>query len=203
MDDVAERAAEVAERARGLADVAVGGGRTPLAEIGAALQIVGLAEGTLRAAVSEARAAGRTWQEISGVLGTTRQAAFQRFGKPVDPRTGEPMASRMVPGAAERAAELVALVADAEWEQACAGFNGTLSAALDAPRLAEAWARVAGMVGAYEGMGAPVATQLGDYTVVNVPMEFEAGEMTCRVAFDTDRKVAGLFFLQTESEGRS
>ena len=175
----------------------------PLAEIGAALEIVGLAESMLRAAVAEARAAGRTWQEISGVLGTTRQAAFQRFGKPVDPRTGEPMASRMLPGAVERAAALVALVADAEWERACVGFNGTLSAALDGPRLAEAWARVAGMVGTYEGMGAPVATQLGDYTVVNVPMEFEAGEMTCRVAFDATGEVAGLFFLKAESEGQS
>lgn len=203
MDEVAGFAASVAERARGLADAAVGGGRMPLAEIGAALEIVGLAESTLRAAVAEARAAGRTWQEISGVLGTTRQAAFQRFGKPVDPRTGEPMANRKLPGAAERAVALVALVADAEWEQACVGFNGTLSAALDAPRLAEAWARVAGIVGAYEGMGAPVVTQLGDYTVANVPMEFEAGEMTCRVAFDVTGEVAGIFFLQAESEGRA
>jgi hypothetical protein len=46
------------------------------------------------------------------VLGTTRQAAFQRFGRPLDPRTGVPMAEEILPGAAERAAGLLADVAE-------------------------------------------------------------------------------------------
>jgi hypothetical protein len=62
----------------------------------------------MQAAVQRAREAGRTWAEVGEVLGISRQAAFQRFGKPADPRTGRPMASSMLPGAAEHGAALVA-----------------------------------------------------------------------------------------------
>ena len=50
---------------------------------------------------SSARTQGHTWQEIGDVLGTSRQAAFQRFGRPVDPRTGEEH-GQGPPGAAEK-----------------------------------------------------------------------------------------------------
>lgn len=35
-----------------------------------------------RAIVAEARAEGRTWEEIGDALGTSRQAAHERFGVP-------------------------------------------------------------------------------------------------------------------------
>jgi hypothetical protein len=74
-----------------------------LDEVRLASEISALAASALRQAVDLARTAGRTWQELGDVLGVTRQAAFQRFGHPVDPRTGEPMRGAMVPGAAARA----------------------------------------------------------------------------------------------------
>lgn len=46
----------------------------------AARTMTELAQQTLQHLVEEARAAGHTWQEIGDALGTTRQAAFQRFG---------------------------------------------------------------------------------------------------------------------------
>jgi hypothetical protein len=55
-----------------------------------ASELSALAGDALRLAVDLARAAGRTWQELGEVLGVSRQAAFQRFGHPVDPPTGEP-----------------------------------------------------------------------------------------------------------------
>ncbi len=57
----------------------------------------------LRLSVDLARAAGRTWQELGDVLGVSRQAAFQRFGHPLDPRTGQPMSNGMLPAAAAKA----------------------------------------------------------------------------------------------------
>jgi hypothetical protein len=50
-------------------------------QIAAARHHVDDAEQELRDAVAEARAAGDTWSMIGIALGTTRQAAFQRFGK--------------------------------------------------------------------------------------------------------------------------
>ncbi|MEV4252815.1 hypothetical protein AB0J52_06555 [Spirillospora sp. NPDC049652] len=53
-----------------------------LASVAAAAEAVRRADGHLRTAVETARSSGRTWQEIGDVLGITRQAAFQRFGRP-------------------------------------------------------------------------------------------------------------------------
>ena len=41
------------------------------------------AQARLAGAVSRARLAGHSWAEIAGRLGVTRQAAQQRFGRPV------------------------------------------------------------------------------------------------------------------------
>jgi hypothetical protein len=168
---------------------------TPLEAVAVVRSLARVAEDGMREAVRRARQAGHTWAEIGELLGTTRQAAFQRFGRPLDPRTGVPMAEEILPGAAERAVSLLADVADQRWEQAASGFDQRMAAALDARGLAGAWAQVVGTAGAYEGMGEPVAHQAGDYTVVDVPLRFEAAEMTGRVSYNRAGQVAGLFFL--------
>ena len=104
------------------------------------------------------------------------------------------MSDTILPDAAERAATLLADVAEQRWEQARAGFDRRMSAALDAQRLAAAWAQVIGTAGAYQGMGEPVAHQAGDYTVVDVRLHFEAAELNGRVSFSGTGQVAGLFF---------
>jgi len=168
---------------------------TPLTTVTAVRSLARVVEEGLLEAVQNARQAGHTWAEIGDLLGTTRQAAFQRFGRPFDPRTGVPMSDTILPGAAERAAGLLADVAEQRWAQATAGFNQRMAKALDISRLAAAWARVVGMAGEYQGMDEPLAHQAGDYTVVDVPLRFEAAEMTGRVSYDRAGQVAGLFFL--------
>lgn len=51
-----------------------------LAAIGAALSKVAEAESDIEAAVSTARANGRSWPRIALVLGISKQAAQQRYG---------------------------------------------------------------------------------------------------------------------------
>ena len=70
----------------------------------------------MREAVQQARQAGHTWAELGDLLGTTRQAAFQRFGRPLDPRTGVPMAEKTLPGAGGRASALLADIAERRWD---------------------------------------------------------------------------------------
>ena len=149
----------------------------------------------MQAAVQRAREAGRTWAEVGEVLGISRQAAFQRFGKPADPRTGRPMASSVLPGAAERGAALVTDLVAGRWAQVCRDFDDRVAQKLDADRVAVMWARLTGMIGLLEQLGEPLAYQAGDLTLVEVPLSFEAAERTARIAYDREGKVAGLHFL--------
>ncbi len=172
----------------------------PLTRLAEALTEVRAAETRLRDAVDVARDAGHTWAEIGDVLGTTRQAAFQRFGRPIDPRTGEQMNAALVPGAADYAVALFVDLAEGSWERARRNFDDKVSEALpDADAVAAMWAALAGRLGRYEQqMGEPHAHQMGDYTVVDIPLRFEVGEQMGRVSFSRDGKVAGLFVLPPE-----
>src|SRR5579871_1067761 len=78
----------------------------------------------LKLCVEQSRDAGHTWQEIGDLLGVTRQAAFQRFGKPIDPRTGEPMDKTVrMTDAAERARTIAADVLEGRMDDARPSFN--------------------------------------------------------------------------------
>ncbi len=165
----------------------------PLEALAAARELSAAADEAMQHAVDGARAAGHSWREIGDVLGTTRQAAFQRFGHPIDPRTGAPMSTTITPGIADRAVAIIASMTEGRWEGARRDFDARMSQALDATRLADAWARMASLVGGYEGMGEPFAHRVADHTVVEIPLRFEAGEATGRVVFDEDGKVAGLW----------
>lgn len=54
----------------------------PLAAVGAAFEARTRAEQILAARVADARAAGHSWAAIGTMLGTTGEAARQRYGKP-------------------------------------------------------------------------------------------------------------------------
>jgi len=179
-------------------DMSAGPALEPLAAVAVIRSLARVAEEGLREAVQQARQAGHTWAEIGDLLGTTRQAAFQRFGRPLDPRTGVPMAADILSGAAGRASALFADLAEQHWDQARADFNQQMSERLDATSLAGVWAQVIGTAGGYEGMGDPVAHQDGDYTVVDIPLHFEAADLTGRVSYDRAGQVAGLFFLNRQ-----
>jgi Protein of unknown function (DUF3887) len=169
------------------------GAGSSLAAMRSARDLTALANAALQEAVDRARAAGHSWKEIGDVLETSRQAAFQRFGRPVDPRTGEPMSRSVLPGAADRAVEIFADIAAGRWEAARADFAPKMLEAVSATLLADGWAQMAGLFGRYESMGEPFTHPLGEHTVADIPLHFEAGEATGHVTFDGEGKVAGLF----------
>jgi hypothetical protein len=168
-------------------------GAGSIGAVGAARELAGAANAALQAAVDQARAGGHSWKEIGDALQTTRQAAFQRFGRPVDPRTGTPMTRAVLPGAAERAVAIFAAMAAGRWEEARRDFGERMRERLDADRLASGWAHTASLVGAFERMGEPSAHPVGEHTVVDIPLYFEAAEAAGRVTFDADAAVVGLF----------
>ena len=96
------------------------------------------------------------------------------------------------PGAADRARALFGDLIEDRWEKTRGEFHENIRAHLDAGRIAEAWAHVASSADGFERVGEPSARQFGEYTVVELPLIFNAGEGTGRVALDQQGKVAGL-----------
>ena len=154
-----------------------------------------LADEALRSVVAAARQQGSSWQRIGDGLGITRQAAFQRFGTPLDPRTGVAMERTVLPGAAERAVDLLDAVAAHRWEAAVAGFSPAMAAQLSPDGLADAYAAVIATGGERESRGDPVAIPMAGMTVVDVPLQHEAVDLTGRVSFGPRGDVIGLWFL--------
>ena len=165
----------------------------PLAALAAAREQSAAAAAALQAAVDRARAAGRSWREIGDVLQTTRQAAFQRFGRPVDPRTNKPMTRQTLPGAADKAIEILGCIIEGHWEDARRDFGEKLLEVVSAERIALAWAHAAALAGSYERMGEPLVFPASDATVVDIPLFFEAGDWVGQVTFDREGQVTGLF----------
>lgn len=168
-------------------------GAGSLRGVAAARDLSTAATAALQAAVDRARAAGHSWKEIGDVLETTRQAAFQRFGRPVDPRTGVPMSRETRPGAAEKAVAIFTAIAGGRWEEARRELPERMREAVGADRLAAGWAHTIGMIGSFERMDEPLVYPHDENTVVDIPLHFEAGERTGRVSLDGEGKVIGLF----------
>jgi hypothetical protein len=169
------------------------GGGSPLAAIASARQLSAAAEAALQQAVDRARAAGHSWREIGEVLQTSRQAAFQRFGRPVDPRTGEPMSRAVPPGLTDKAITIFADMATGRWERVCRDFDEVMRSRVQPDRLAAGWAHTIGMIGSFERMGEALAYPTDGGTIVHIPLYFEAGERTGQVSFDDNANVVGLF----------
>ena len=171
----------------------------PLTGLTAAREQSVAAAAALQAAVDRARAAGHSWREIGAVLQTTRQAAFQRFGRPVDPRTNKPMTRQTLPGAEEKATEILGCIIEGRWEDARRDFGEKMLEVVSADRIALAWTQTVAHVGGYERMGEPLAYQVSDMTVVDLPLFFEAGDWSGQVSFDSEGQVVGLLLRPAPS----
>jgi hypothetical protein len=182
---------EVADTARRLIE-GFARDSSPGDAVAAARDLSTAAEVALQAAVDRARSAGQSWREIGDVLGTSRQAAFQRFGHPVDPRTGRPMTRVDSPDVVERTTALLARFAEGRWGEIVADFDDYVRERVDADRLASGWAHMVGMFGSYQGMGEVSPVQAEESTVVDVLLFFEAGEAMAWIRFDRDGKISGL-----------
>jgi len=107
--------------------------------------------------------------------------------------TGEPKSHAVPPGAGERAIVLLSNWAEGRYEDVAANFNATLTAKLPTEQLATFWTQTVATSGTCQRMGEPFVRQLDDRTVVDVPMEFEAGVRRGSVFFNADGQVSGLF----------
>jgi hypothetical protein len=183
--------ARAVDAARGLADE-LSRPSSPHGAVAAALELSAAADVALQAAVDRARAAGQSWRDIGEVLGTTRQAAFQRFGHPIDPRTGGPMSREIPPDAADRAVAIFDWHNQGRWQEILDELDDAMRARHDPAVLSRGWAAMAGMFGRLERIGEPFARRVADSTVIDIPLHFEAGDARGIVRFSDDGKIAGM-----------
>ena len=167
----------------------------PMHTVATARALGRLTSDALALLVAAARERGASWQQVGDALGTTRQAAFQRFGAPLDPRTGETMTRTSVPGAADKASALFTAIAEHRWSDATADFSDTVRKGLGETGLADAYANVVALAGELEKQAAPELLELAGVTVVEVPLWHEAADLTGRVSFAPDGSVVGLWFV--------
>jgi hypothetical protein len=97
------------------------------------------------------------------------------------------------PDAIDRARELFGDVTAGRWQQVRGKLHQDMRGHPDVVgRIADAWAHTATPAGGFKRVGEPSARQFGDYTLVEVPVTFNAGQGLGRVALDREGRVAGL-----------
>jgi hypothetical protein len=173
-------------------------GRTTMGAIAATRTLALLVDDTLRALVHQARNEGTTWAEIGEILHVTRQAAFQRFGSLSTTGTNEEETMIAIPEAGSKAKSIIELVLGRKWDELFATFDRRCREAASIEIFESVLSNGAKTHGAFSDWGLPVVSVLEDYTVVNVPMAFEKGDVIARVVFNADEQVAGLFFLPAD-----
>ena len=168
---------------------------SPLAALRATRTLSLVIEDTMRALVTQARNEGATWQDVGDVLGTTRQAAFQRFGSYRSQKEGA--MEQLVEGAEVKAVEALTKYTSQDWSLR-AEFDSNMSERLSEELLASGWSQVSAQLGGFKSFGDPEARSMQGLTVVDVPMSFERGEMKGRIALNADGEIAGLFILNPD-----
>jgi len=165
-----------------------------LSQVAAARALLADVNSAMRILVTDARRAGASWQAVGDLLGTTRQAAQQRFGDRGEAAFGAE--------ARRRAARWSLMVLNwwkaGQVKEVRETFDSELGAQLTEDQLAAAWALVEAAEGPLVGQGEPVVVRRGSLLVVEIPLKFERAVMKARVALGTGGAVAGLFLLHPE-----
>ena len=177
-----------------------------IADVRAALEELDRARARLQETVDLARASDVSWAEIGRALQITRQAAFKRFGRPRDPRTGNEMKPRSVHGVVEITEHVFRRIDDGDYAAVLRLLTPATAAVLTEQVVLDTWARVVAEVGNLVGFE-DTGIELGDSTrldpsqevlgtvVGDTTLHCEAGEMRGRVAVDDNGMVVGILVV--------
>lgn len=105
-----------------------------------------------------------------------------------------PPAKAAATGIVTKAEALVDALAKGDYQAATKDFDATMKNALPAAKLADTWKQIQAQAGAYKGRGASRQDKEQGYDIVYVACRFEKVPLDAKVVFDSQQKVAGLFF---------
>lgn len=141
----------------------------------------------------------------------TRQAAFKRFGEPVDPENGETIGARTADGVRQRTEQVFGLIAAGDYDGLSPLMHPQTAEELPAALIADTWRAVLSEVGTLEHcldthVELPGGALLADDeeiigVVVGVTvLDCEAGQLAGRVAFDDQLQVVGLLMVPLDQK---
>ncbi|PRY67207.1 hypothetical protein B0I08_107102 [Glaciihabitans tibetensis] len=178
-------------------------------------ELITIAEARLHGAVIAARADGVSWQVIGDALGTSRQAAFKRFGAVPNPtsETGEHLMSQPVVNLVERTENVFRSLNKGDFGAVKSLMTFTCARALTKKRVMDVWTGVIASSGQFESCsktvvqtldGRTVAEQLwnqylGAGVVGQTQLNHEAGEWMGRVAYSSSGKITGILIVSPGS----
>ncbi len=176
-----------------------GDGPSVMAAVSATRTLDLIVNDILHTLVRQARAEGRTWAQIGEVLHVTRQAAFQRFGGATDDPRAEGGVMKPIPGAADKATTILDDWLHERYDEVRRDFDARMVEQCTVEMLEVVRGQTRQTAGESVELGTGAVSVRSGYTVVDVPIAFERGQATGRVAFDADERVAGFFILPSES----
>jgi len=106
--------------------------------------------------------------------------------------------ARDAPAKTDHTAAAVAFVqnmADGKFTEAVAPFDAAMTQAMSADRLKQTWQATLAQYGAFKKMGTTRTAREGGFDEVFVPLEFANTTLDCKVVFDADGKIGGLWFV--------
>ncbi len=102
-------------------------------------------------------------------------------------------------------AELAGIFVDklvaGDYDGAVGFFDSTIKKALPEKKLAETWLGLQAQVGPFQGETGKRLEKIQEYDVVFVTVQFEKALIDIRVVFNSDRRIAGLFFQPAQGLG--
>ena len=100
------------------------------------------------------------------------------------------------------AKNLVSALAGGDFNKATENFDETMSKALPAAKLREVWNSLIIQTGPFIGQTGIRREKILQYDVIFVTCKFEKGVLDTKVVFNSDKKVAGLFFVPTQGPAK-
>jgi hypothetical protein len=97
------------------------------------------------------------------------------------------------------ATRFVDLLVKEDFAGAVAQFDSTMKSALPEAKMREVWQTLQKQVGPFKQRLGARAEKVGGYDAVFVTCHFEAADLDAKVVFNTDRQIAGLFFVPSKA----
>jgi len=194
LDDAQVLISGLAELER--ADPASDQALTAAKRVSIAAELKTVVDQVLHDSVEDARANEVSWQQIGDLLGISRQAAFQRFRNPDDPRGNEHMRTKTNEALIPKAEQIYHELEADNYEAVASEMTFVAQRVLNRRKVMDVWADVRSTAGSLESIGESFVRPSGrNAVVVETPLAFEAADVIGRIAYNKRDKIVGMLIL--------